>query len=127
MRTRLATARLISPRAKTKPADLDERRFRIHSMNRRQFVVGAAALVGALARHITIDRAGRTLWIALGSKAEEVAVVDVRQPAQPRLTRRFRPPFLGHDLGLAPDGRHAWVSSGDRWELAVYDVRTGRL
>ena len=83
--------------------------------------------VGALARHITIDRAGRTLWIALGSKAEEVAVVDVRQPAQPRLTRRFRPPFLGHDVGLAPDGRHAWVSSGDRWELAVYDVRTGRL
>ena len=83
--------------------------------------------VGALARHITIDPSGRTLWIALGSKAEEVAVVDVSQPARPRLTRRFRPPFLAHDVGLAPDGRHAWVSSGDRWELAVYDVRTGRV
>jgi len=83
--------------------------------------------VGSLARHITIDRLGRTLWIALGSKAEEVAVVDVSQPTRPRLTRRFRPPFLGHDVGLAPDGRHAWVSSGDRWELAVYDIRTGRV
>ena len=83
--------------------------------------------VGALARHITIDRSGRTLWIALGTKAEEVAVVDVSQPARPRLTRRFRPPFLAHDVGLAPDGRHAWVSSGDRWELAVYDLRTGRV
>ncbi len=83
--------------------------------------------VGALARHITIDRSGRTLWIALGAKAEEVAVVDVSPPARPRLSRRFRPPFLAHDVGLAPDGRHAWVSSGDRWELAVYDLRTGQV
>ena len=83
--------------------------------------------VGPLARHIAIDRRGDTLWVALGSKAEEVAVLDVTQPTRPRLLRRFRPPFLGHDVGLAPDGRHAWVSSGDRSELAVYDVRTGRL
>ena len=83
--------------------------------------------VGALARHITIDRSGRTLWIALGTKAEEVAVVDVSQPARPRLVRRFRPPFLAHDVGIAPDGRHAWVSSGDRWELAVYDLRSGHV
>jgi len=83
--------------------------------------------VGARARHIAIDRSGRTLWIALGARAEEVAVVDVSRRTAPRLVRRFRPPFLAHDVGLAPDGRHAWVSSGDRWELAVYDLRTGRL
>jgi hypothetical protein len=41
--------------------------------------------------------------------------------------RRFRPPFLAHDVGWSPDGRHVWVSSGDRWELAVYAARTGRL
>jgi hypothetical protein len=41
--------------------------------------------------------------------------------------RTFRPPFLAHDVGFAPDGRHAWVSSGDRQELAVYDARTGRI
>ncbi len=33
--------------------------------------------VGALARHIAIDPAARRLWVALGTKAERVAVVDV--------------------------------------------------
>jgi hypothetical protein len=53
--------------------------------------------------------------------------VDVSERTRPRLTRRFRPPFLAHDVGAAPDGRHLWVSSGDRLELAVYDRRDGRL
>jgi putative pyrroloquinoline-quinone binding quinoprotein len=114
-----------------------------HPDGRRAFVTDAArgevvaldvprgrilgrAEVGERARHVTIDPAGRTLWIALGSKATEVAVVDVRGD-RPRLVRRFRPPFLAHDVGLAPDGRHLWVSSGDRFELAVYDRRDGRL
>ena len=83
--------------------------------------------IGARARHVTIDPAARTLWVALGSKAAEIAVVDVSRPARPRLLRRFRPPFLAHDVGFAPDGRHAWISSGDRDELAVYDVRRGSL
>jgi DNA-binding beta-propeller fold protein YncE len=83
--------------------------------------------VGPRARHISIDPGGRTLWIALGTKAEEIAVVDVSDRARPRLLRRFRPPFLAHDVGFAPDGRHAWVSSGDRNQLAVYSAQTGRL
>jgi len=83
--------------------------------------------VGPHARHITIDPTGRTLWVALGAKAEEVAVVDVRHRARPRLVRRFRPPFLAHDVGLAPGGRRAWVSSGAVDEVAIYSVRTGRL
>jgi hypothetical protein len=83
--------------------------------------------VGPLARHLTINRVGRVLVVALGSKAEEVAVVDVSSVRRLRLMRRFRPPFLAHDVGFAPDGRHLWVGSGDRFELAVYDVRSGRL
>jgi DNA-binding beta-propeller fold protein YncE len=83
--------------------------------------------LGPRARHVSIDRAGRTLWIALGSKAEEIAVADVSDRARPRLLRRFRPPFLAHDLGFAPDCRRAWVSSGDRNQLAVYDARRGHL
>jgi hypothetical protein len=83
--------------------------------------------VGSLARHVTIDRDGNTLAVGLGSKAEEVALVDVSKIGRPRLMRRFRPPFLAHDVGFAPDGRHLWVSSGDRFELAVYEVRSGRL
>ena len=83
--------------------------------------------VGPQARHITIDPSGRTLWVALGPKAEEVAVVDVRHRARPRLVRRFRPPFLAHDVGFAPGSRHAWVSSGAVNEVALYSTRTGRL
>jgi hypothetical protein len=80
--------------------------------------------VGPRARHVAIDPAGRTLWVALGSKADEVAVVRLRPL---RRVARFRPPFRAHDVGFAPDGRHAWVSSGDGVELAVYDARSGRL
>src|SRR4029077_9269963 len=83
--------------------------------------------VGPRARHITIDPSGNTLWIALGSKAQKLAVVDVRQRSRPRLLSRFRPDFLAHDLGVAPDGRHVWVTSGDRDELRVYDRRTGNV
>jgi DNA-binding beta-propeller fold protein YncE len=83
--------------------------------------------VGARARHVTISPNGRTLWVALGSKARDVAIVDASNRTRPSLVRTFRPPFLAHDVGWAPDGRHVWVSSGDRQQLAVYDARTGRL
>jgi DNA-binding beta-propeller fold protein YncE len=80
--------------------------------------------VGGPARHVSIDPSFRILWVSLGSKAEEVAVVDVSRPLAPRFVRRFRPPFLAHDVGMAPGGRHVWVSSGDRGALAVYERRT---
>ena len=83
--------------------------------------------VGARARHISIAPDGRRLWVALGSKAREVAIVELADRTRPRLARTFRPPFRAHDVAWAPDGRHAWVSSGDREQLAVYDVRSGRL
>jgi hypothetical protein len=83
--------------------------------------------VGPRARHVTIDPSGRTLWIALGSKAKELAIVDLRERARPRLLRRFRPDFLAHDVGIAPDGRHVWVTSGNRDELRVCDRRTGKV
>src|SRR5216117_1408805 len=81
--------------------------------------------VGGPARHVSIDPSYKILWVSLGSKAEEVAVVDLSHPLAPRLVRRFRPPFLAHDVGIAPGGRHVWVSSGDRGALAVYDRRSG--
>ena len=87
----------------------------------------ARAPVGALARHITIDPSGRTLWVSLGSKAREVAIVDVSTRSRPRLVHRIAPPFLAHDVGWAPDGRRVWVSSGDRNELAVYAARSGKV
>jgi DNA-binding beta-propeller fold protein YncE len=89
-------------------------------------VVGRVA-VGGRARHISIDARGRILWVSLGSTAERVAIVDVSRPSAPRLLHRLRPPFLAHDVGFAPGGRHVWVSSGDRGALAVYDRRSGEI
>jgi DNA-binding beta-propeller fold protein YncE len=82
--------------------------------------------VGGPARHISVDRAGRRLWVALGTKAPRIAVVDVSDPARPRLLGTIRPPFLAHDVGFAPSGDRIWVTSGDRNELALFDPRTAR-
>ena len=83
--------------------------------------------LGGWPRHLSLDTDGRRLWIALGTEAREIAVVDVSRPARPSLTARIKPPFLAHDVGFAPDGRHVWVTSGDRGALAVYDARRGRV
>lgn len=82
--------------------------------------------VGDRARHVAIDRAGMRLWVALGSKAREVAVVELAG-VRPGSVRLFAPPALAHDVAFAPDGRHAWVSAGEARELAVYDRRSGRV
>jgi DNA-binding beta-propeller fold protein YncE len=77
-------------------------------------------------RHVTIDPTGRTLWVALGFSAERIAIVDVTRPQRPRLRRYITPPFHAHDVGFTADGRHVWVTSGDRGTLAVYDAREER-
>ncbi len=70
---------------------------------------------------------GRSLWTALGNKAERIAVLDVTNALRPRLTGTLRAPFLAHDVGFTPRGARVWVSSGDRGRIAVYDVGTRRL
>jgi DNA-binding beta-propeller fold protein YncE len=88
-------------------------------------VVGRIQL-GGPARHVSIDPSGRLLWTALGTKADRIAIVDVRTPEQPRLLARIRPAFLAHDVGFAPGGKLIWLTSGDRREAAIFDRRTGR-
>jgi DNA-binding beta-propeller fold protein YncE len=87
----------------------------------------ASAELGGPARHISLRPDGDRLWVALGSKAERIAVVDVRDPLRPRLVRRFAPPWLAHDVGFAPSGGRVWVTSGSRRELALYDSSSGDL
>jgi DNA-binding beta-propeller fold protein YncE len=77
-------------------------------------------------RHLALDPSGRFLWVALGTESPELAVVDVARDGDPRIVGRVRPPFLAHDVGFAPDGRHAWVTSGDRGTVGIFDLR-GRL
>jgi DNA-binding beta-propeller fold protein YncE len=90
----------------------------------RARVVGGIE-VGAGARHVTLDPAGRTLWAALGSSAAAIAVVDVSQPARPRLRRVVRPPFLAHDVVFSPSGRRVWVTAGRERRLVVMSAGGG--
>ncbi len=82
--------------------------------------------VGAGARHLSLDPAGRALWVALGSSAAAIAVVDVVDPRRPRLRRRVRPPFLAHDVAFSPSGRRVWVTAGRERRLAVLPAGGGR-
>ena len=91
----------------------------------RSRTLGHVTLDGP-SRHVTIDPTGRTLWVALGFSAERIAVVDVSRPEQPHLLGYIKPPFHAHDVGFTADGRHVWVSSGDRGALAVYDALEAR-
>jgi len=91
---------------------------------RRGSVVGRTPVRGP-ARHVTITPDGDEVCTALGSRAREVAVLDVTRPRRPRLVRTIAPPFLAHDVVAAPDSRHLWVTSGDSHSIAVYE-RSGR-
>ena len=83
--------------------------------------------LGGWPRHLSIDRAGRTLWVALGTAARDLAVVDVTRPLHPRRIGTIRPSFRLHDVGFVPGTRHVWVTSGDRGSAAIYDSRTGHV
>jgi DNA-binding beta-propeller fold protein YncE len=83
--------------------------------------------LGGWPRHVSLDSAGRVLWVALGTEARELAVVDVTRPLEPRHVGTVRPPFLLHDVGLVPGTRHVWITSGDCRTVAVHDARTGHV
>ena len=76
--------------------------------------------VGALARHVTIDPAGGRMWIALGSSAATIVVVDVSEAERQRVLRRIQPPFLVHDVGFSPSGKRVWVTAGRERRMAIY-------
>jgi DNA-binding beta-propeller fold protein YncE len=76
--------------------------------------------VGAGARHCGIDPRRRRVWVALGSSASELVVVNVDEPSRPRIARHIRPPFLAHDVAFSPSGRRVWVTAGREPRLAVY-------
>jgi len=75
------------------------------------------------ARHVGISPDGSMLWTVLGTKAERIAVLDVRDARRPRLVRTFAAPFLSHDIVFSPWGS-VWVTSGAERRIAVY--RPGR-
>ena len=98
----------------------DSARGEVVTIDVRRGVVIARATVPGPARHVTITPDGDTIWAALGSKAEELAVLDVHKPRRPRLKRTITTPFLAHDVVAAPNGEHVWVTAGDSRRIAVY-------
>lgn len=82
--------------------------------------------VGTGAHHLSISPRGRRMWIALGERANEIAIVDLSRPARPHLIRRFSTQFVAHDLAFDPDGRRVWVSSGVGDSVHVLNARTGK-
>jgi DNA-binding beta-propeller fold protein YncE len=97
----------------------DGERGEVLVVDLRRGRIAGGVEVGAGARHVSLDPAGRTLWAALGSSASAIAVVDVSEPLRPRLRRLVRPPFLAHDVAFSPSGRRVWVSAGRERRLAV--------
>jgi DNA-binding beta-propeller fold protein YncE len=79
--------------------------------------------VGAGARHLSLDPDGRRLWVALGSSAAEIAVLDTSEPARPRPAGRVRLPFLVHDVAFS-SGRRVWVTAGREPRIAIVDTAT---
>lgn len=88
--------------------------------------LGSTAHLGEWARHVTIDGAGTTIWTALGSASDRVAIVDVTDPRRPRHVRTIAPGFRVHDVAFAPGGKQVWVTSGDAGRAAVFE-RDGTL
>ncbi len=84
-------------------------------------IVGRVAVRGPC-RHLGIDRAGSRLWVALGSVADELAVLSLAEPGRPRVVGRIRPPFRAHDVAFTPGGRRVWVTSGDSRRIAIYEA-----
>ena len=81
--------------------------------------------IGPGARHLTINPQGTRIWLALGSAAPLIAVVDVTNPRRPRIVRSVHPPFLAHDVGFSPSGRRVWVTAAGVHRMAVYGADGG--
>ena len=105
----------------------DSKRGEVVALDVARLGVAGRVAVDGPARHLSIGPGGRRLWVALGSKAPEIVVVDVAEPSRMRVVRRLRPPFLAHDVGFVPGGVRTWVTSGDRRQIAVYDAGAGRV
>jgi len=73
-------------------------------------------------RHVSLAPDGRTLWVSLGTASNAIAVVDVSDPRRPVHTAKVKPPFLAHDVGLAPSGR-VWLTAGEEGRISAH----GRL
>ena len=76
-------------------------------------------------RHLTRSLDGRFVVVSLGTAAEELVVVDVKDPRRPHVSSTIKPGYLVHDVAWGPDGR-LWITGGEAPQIGVY-ARTLRV
>jgi DNA-binding beta-propeller fold protein YncE len=88
--------------------------------------IASRTFVGFGAHHMSFRPHHHELWIALGERAQTIAIVDTTHASHPRRKGFFSPGGLVHDLGFPAGGRRVWVTYADRSSVAVFDARTRR-
>jgi hypothetical protein len=81
-------------------------------------VVVARLKLSQWPRHLALSPDGRTLYVSLGTASQEIAVIDVADPARPRRQRKLRPRFGAHDVGVSPPGR-VWITAGESRSISA--------
>jgi DNA-binding beta-propeller fold protein YncE len=102
----------------------DSGRAEVVTLEQRTGRITARTRVGGPARHLSISPGGRWLWVALGSSATRVVVLDLANRSRPYARHTFETPFPVHDVAFEPGGRRVWVTSGRHAndELLVFDA-----
>ena len=77
--------------------------------------------VGGPAGISRLDVLGRRLWVVLGSKSAEIAIVGLDHPRRPARGRPHPAAVPRPRRRLQPRGARVWVTSGDRGRIAIYD------
>jgi len=83
--------------------------------------------VGVGAHHLAFSADERRVWVALGERAESVAILDTSRPNRPRLLRHFTPGFSVHDVTFSPEENRVWLTSDTTGFVSVVNASTGRL
>lgn len=92
--------------------------------------------VGLGAHHLAFSPTDRTVWIALGEKAQQITELStvvsgpstpaspVVNAGSPRVIGHFDPGFAAHDLAFSPDGRTIWITSSAGPDVTAFSART---
>jgi len=97
----------------------DASRVELLSVDLARGVVVGRVKLKLWPRHLSLSPDGRTLHVGLGTSSPQLGIVDVRDPRRPRLERYVRPPFLAHDVGVAPSGR-LWITAGEDSRISAH-------
>src|ERR1700761_111766 len=109
--------------------------FRIHRIDLTKMEVTNEVKVAGDPRPFVVTRDEKTLYTAL-SGLHGVAIVDIPNqtmsqlalPPMPWMACKVEPPNTpGHGIGLTPDAKKLWITSGSDAGVYVYDIASKKL